>query len=86
MDQSVDPCDNFYKFACGGFLKSTIVPGDKDSVSTFTLISDGLEEQLRTSIELPIQPNEPKPFRLVKNFYKSCMNEGESGLYASFLY
>ena len=29
MDSEVEPCDDFYDFACGGFLKSTIIPDDK---------------------------------------------------------
>uniref|UniRef100_V9IJ66 Neprilysin n=1 Tax=Apis cerana TaxID=7461 RepID=V9IJ66_APICE len=51
MDREVEPCDDFYDFACGGFLKSTIIPDDKTTVNTFTGISDDLQNQLRTSIE-----------------------------------
>ncbi|XP_066597327.1 neprilysin-2 isoform X2 [Prorops nasuta] len=75
MDKDVEPCDDFYKFACGGFLKSTTIPDDKTSVNTFSIISDKLQEQLRSSIEAERVPNEPKPFRLVKDLYKSCMNK-----------
>ncbi|XP_016921652.1 neprilysin-2 isoform X2 [Apis cerana] len=75
MDREVEPCDDFYDFACGGFLKSTIIPDDKTTVNTFTGISDELQNQLRTSIEEKSPPNEPKPFRLVKNLYKACMNK-----------
>lgn len=77
MDSDVEPCDDFYKFACGGFLESTIIPDDKTSVNTFSKIVDDLEEQLRTSIEQESPPNEPKPFKLAKNFYKSCMNKSK---------
>lgn len=75
MDSEVEPCDDFYDFACGGFLKSTIIPDDKTSVNTFTEISDELQNQLRTSIEEKSAPDEPKPFRLAKNLYKACMNK-----------
>lgn len=81
MDREVEPCDDFYDFACGGFLKSTIIPDDKTTVNTFTGISDELQNQLRTSIEEKSPPNEPKPFRLVKNLYKACMNKSEYAIY-----
>ncbi|XP_035741301.1 neprilysin-2-like isoform X2 [Vespa mandarinia] len=74
MDPDVEPCDDFYKFACGGFLKSTIIPDDKTSVNTFSVISDNLQQQLRTSIEEKSPSNEPRPFTLAKIFYKTCMN------------
>lgn len=84
MDREVEPCDDFYDFACGGFLKSTIIPDDKTTVNTFTGISDELQNQLRTSIEEKSPPNEPKPFRLVKNLYKACMNKSEYVIHISF--
>ncbi|XP_076754338.1 M13 family metallopeptidase neprilysin 2 isoform X2 [Xylocopa sonorina] len=75
IDFDVEPCDDFYDFACGGFLKSTNIPDDKTSVNTFSVISDELQNQLRTSIEEKSPSDEPKPFRLVKNLYKACMNK-----------
>lgn len=75
MDKSVEPCDDFYRFVCGQFLKTTIIPDDKVSVNTFSVISDHVQEQLRISIEEPSLPNEPKPFKLAKNLYKACMNK-----------
>lgn len=70
MDPSVEPCDDFYQFACGGFLKKTNIPDDKTSVTSFSLISDTLQEQLRTMIEEPIKSDEPKPFVLLKKLYR----------------
>ncbi|CAH1236556.1 unnamed protein product [Diabrotica balteata] len=75
MDESVDPCDDFYQFTCGNFIKKTNIPDDKSSVTSFTLIGDELQEQLRTMIEEPIQEDEPKPFKLTKKLYKACMNK-----------
>ncbi|KAJ8954561.1 hypothetical protein NQ318_000795 [Aromia moschata] len=75
MDPEVDPCDDFYEFTCGNFLKKTNIPDDKSSVTSFSIISDMLQEQLRTMIEEPIQDNEPKPFQLTKKLYRACMNK-----------
>ena len=29
MDRNVDPCQDFYKFACGGFIADTVLPEHK---------------------------------------------------------
>ena len=42
MDVSVDPCENFYNFACGSFVKETNIPDEKVSVNTFSIIEDKL--------------------------------------------
>ncbi|XP_077302517.1 M13 family metallopeptidase neprilysin 2 isoform X2 [Arctopsyche grandis] len=74
IDDSVDPCDDFYEFSCGKFLKKTRIPDDQSSVNTFSIIGDELQEQLRTILDEKPQPNEPKPFTLARNLFLACMN------------
>ncbi|XP_035430447.1 neprilysin-2 isoform X1 [Spodoptera frugiperda] len=74
MDEKVDPCDDFYDFACGSFVKNTRIPDDKTSVNTFSLITDQLQEQIRALLDEPIVEHEPRPFVLAKTLYQACMN------------
>lgn len=75
LDEDVDPCDNFYEFACGNFLKTTKIAEDKVSVDLSSTVDDLVREQLRTIISEPPQLNESKPFRLAKNFNAACLNQ-----------
>ena len=77
MDMSIEPCDDFYNFACGNFVKETNIPDEKVSVNTFSVIGDKLQEQLRNLVSDPVNENEAEPFKLAKYVYRACMNKSE---------
>lgn len=35
MDQSHDPCTDFFNYACGTWNKKHVIPEDRSSISTF---------------------------------------------------
>lgn len=83
MDPSVPPCDDFYQFACGNFLKETQIPEDKTSITTFSAIGDLLLDQLKMIVTEPVSETDIKPYKLAKHLYKACMDRNkieESGL------
>jgi membrane metallo-endopeptidase-like protein 1 len=75
MDPQVDPCNDFYEFACGTFAKETVIPDHKTYEGSFSIVRDKLNERLRKLFEADTKPDEPKIFQSVRKFYSSCMDK-----------
>lgn len=84
MDTTIKPCDNFYDFACGKFVKDTLatIPDDKLTVDMFSSVSDRIELQLKAIVNEPIRANESKAFTLAKRLNASCMNRTAVEIFA----
>lgn len=76
IDGTVQPCDDFYDFACGQYVRETsaTMPDDKIVIDMFSSVYDRIEAQLKSIINEPIQANETKAFQLSKRLNASCMN------------
>uniref|UniRef100_A0A4W4FRD4 Neprilysin n=1 Tax=Electrophorus electricus TaxID=8005 RepID=A0A4W4FRD4_ELEEL len=73
MDPTVDPCENFYQYACGGWLKKNIIPETSSRYSTFDILRDELEVVLKgTYSESALSSSS---LAKAKTLYKSCTNE-----------
>ena len=46
MNSSADPCQDFYNFACGGFIENTLIPHDRSITSMLSELSDQLDQKV----------------------------------------
>src|ERR1051326_8616871 len=51
MDKSVDPCVDFYRFACGGWIKNNPIPSDQSIWSRFGELAERNRSELRGILE-----------------------------------
>jgi endothelin-converting enzyme/putative endopeptidase len=81
MDLSVNPCDDFYQFACGGWLKSTPIPPDRSRWGRgFDVIEERNEQILKEILEATAEGKAPPGTPYAKqlgDYYATCMDESK---------
>ncbi|KAL3862327.1 hypothetical protein ACJMK2_008304 [Sinanodonta woodiana] len=75
LDMSVNPCDNFYDFACGTWRKRNVIPEDRSSIHVFANLRDEVEVILKYLLEVENRTTDLSVIKTVRDMYGSCVNE-----------
>jgi putative endopeptidase len=92
VDKTVDPCQNFYQYACGTWLAKNPIPSDEARWGRFNELQQRNEEVLRGILEKAsvADPKRDAIDQKIGDYYASCMDEpkanslGTSPLKADF--
>ncbi|CAF3334120.1 unnamed protein product [Rotaria socialis] len=77
IDQSVEPCEDFYQFSCGSWLKNTKIPNDADEQNSFQILDKQLQENIVNLLSTASTNStaEPQSVTNARTLYRSCIDE-----------
>jgi putative endopeptidase len=76
MDRTVNPCEDFYHYSCGGWLKKNPIPPDQSSWSVYAKLYDDNQRFLWGILEDAAKPNPARSTveREIGDFFAACMD------------
>jgi putative endopeptidase len=75
LDRSIDPCVDFYKFSCGGWLKNNPIPADQSGWSVYAKLGNENQQFLWGILEADAKAKNRTPVQQkVGDYFAACMN------------
>jgi putative endopeptidase len=75
LDRSVSPCDNFYKFSCGGWQKNNPIPADQSTWSVYAKLTNDNQQFLWGILESDAKATKRTDVQQkVGDYFEACMN------------
>jgi putative endopeptidase len=77
MDRSVQPGDDFFLYSNGGWIKQTVIPADRASVSVFSALDHLSNRRVAALIEETAKSSDKRTqgIRKISDLYRSYMDE-----------
>lgn len=80
INETENPCNNFYNFVCGGYSNIKINETVK-RITPFTSLNAKISRQIAKILEEDTTDNELHAFQIAKNFYKKCVAEANQNVH-----
>jgi putative endopeptidase len=77
IDKTVDPCTDFYQYACGNWIKNTEIPADQSSWVSFNELDERNQYTMRDILDKAAVASQARDAitQKIGDFYSSCMDE-----------
>jgi hypothetical protein len=76
INSSVDPCDDFHAFACGGWMATHTIPPEKSGTSNFDELNEELQKNLKEELSEPSKVGDADSVIYALDLFKACIDNG----------
>lgn len=80
LDNTVDPCNDFYSFTCGKFIKNEKLPEKLNSYNRHLRDTWDIRDKLKSSLKKNIANDDSETVKKLKMFFKMCEKGGNVSL------
>jgi hypothetical protein len=76
INSSVDPCDDFYAFACGGWRATHTIPPEKPRIFNYDILNEELQNSLKEELSEPSKVGDADSLIYASDLFKACIDNG----------
>ncbi|XP_020278890.1 neprilysin-like [Pseudomyrmex gracilis] len=81
LNRTVDPCNDFYKFACGGWLQHKQANVSFSEINFLSELRRKTMNQLREILEAPAKPSDTTSLLKAKRIFTQCMDKENNEMF-----
>ncbi|XP_031781394.1 neprilysin-2 [Nasonia vitripennis] len=85
INETADPCNNFFDFACGGFVSKAVVSDSKPATGYLHVVQEKVMKEVSELLQEIIDLTEPRIFELAKQYFKTCLDQTTLEFHPIFL-